>query len=65
MLHAFFIPSNNMDKTISQIIQEKTGKLLNSEMVILTVISSDDDVDVPQVKYFLNNSTLEVKNTSV
>lgn len=65
MLHAFFIPSNNMDKTISQIIQEKTGKLLNREMVILTVISSDDDVDVPQVKYFLNNSTLEVKTTSV
>ena len=65
MLHAFFIPSNNMDKTISQIIQEKTGQPLNKEMVILTVISSEDELDVPQVKYFLNNSTLQANSSSV
>ena len=65
MLHAFFIPSNNMDKTISQIIQEKTGQPLNKEMVILTVISSEDEVDVPQVKYFLSNTKQDVESSSV
>lgn len=62
MLHAFFIPSNNMDKTISQIIEEKTKQSLNKQMVVLTVISSDDDVDVPQVKYFLKQANQKISS---
>lgn len=64
MLYAFFIPNNNMDKKISTIIEEKTKQPLNREMIVLTVISSDEEVNVPQVKYFLNNTNLEANTLS-
>ena len=59
MLHAFFIPSTNMNKTITTIIEEKTKKPLNKEMIVLTVISSDDEIDIPPVKYYITEELNE------
>ena len=56
MLHAFFIPSTNMDKLISQIIKEKSGSPVKQDMIVLTVISDDEENDVPPVKYYLNSN---------
>tara|TARA_B100000902_G_C26776663_1_gene653041 strand:- start:59 stop:613 length:555 start_codon:yes stop_codon:yes gene_type:complete len=57
MLYAFFMPSSNNDKSLTSIIKEKNPKA--TDFVILTVLGDDDEVEIPQIKYYINSSNPE------
>lgn len=54
LLYAFFLPNTNKSKLLRDIIKEKNSDA--KDLVVLTILADDDDIEVPQVKFYLDNT---------